>query len=104
MSYFKDMVAADVKRIFLNPDEFAEKHNIDGKEILCVLDKNINSDPTLAKALGVYSNTVTLYVSEKDMEVPKATGSIRIDGSVHLVVSAGIEDGMIVIVAEERRS
>ena len=38
------------------------------------------------------------------MEVPKATGSIRIDGSVHLVVSAGIEEGMIVIVAEERRS
>lgn len=104
MSYFKDMVAADVKRIFLNPDEFAEKHNIDGKEILCVLDKNINSDPSLAKALGVYSNMVTLYVSEKDMKVPKATGSIRIDGSVHLVVSAGIEEGMIVIVAEERRS
>ena len=63
MSYFKDMVAVDVKRIFLNPDEFAEKHNIDGKEILCVLDKNINSDPSLAKALGVYSNMVTLYVS-----------------------------------------
>ena len=35
---FKELVAQDNKRIFLNPDEFGEEHKIDGKEMLIIID------------------------------------------------------------------
>lgn len=33
---FKDFVAQDVENAFFNIDEFAEKRNIDGREMLCI--------------------------------------------------------------------
>ena len=33
MSAFKDMVARDLDAVFLNVDEFAELHMVEGKEI-----------------------------------------------------------------------
>ena len=37
MSAFKDMVAADNKDVFLNMDEFGEKHNLNGADCQCIL-------------------------------------------------------------------
>lgn len=38
MSAFKDMVARDLDAVFLNVDEFAELHMVEGKEIPVVMD------------------------------------------------------------------
>ena len=37
MSAFKDMVEADIVNVFLNLDELAEIHNLDGVECACVI-------------------------------------------------------------------
>ena len=41
MSAFKDFVAADVKNVFINPEEFAEEHEIGHELVPCILDKII---------------------------------------------------------------
>ena len=37
MSGFKDMVAADRDAVFLNLEEFAETHNLNGTNCNCIL-------------------------------------------------------------------
>ena len=37
MSGFKDMVAADNEKVFLNLDEFAEEHDLNGTTCKCIL-------------------------------------------------------------------
>ena len=53
MSAFKDMVEADIVNVFLNLDELAEIHNLDGVECACV----ISSDKT-----GVPLEVIELFV------------------------------------------
>lgn len=103
MSWFKDLVAADVNSVFLNLDEFAEEHDINGVRVRCLIDKNINSAPSIALALGVYSNTFTVYVPATVMKPPKVESFLKIDGSRHAVQSVSVEEGMLVIVCEENR-
>lgn len=103
MSWFKDLVAADVNSVFLNLEEFAEEHEINGVRSRCIIDKNINSDPSIASALGVYSNTFTVYVPATDMKPPKVESFLKIDGSRHAVQSVSVEEGILVIVCEENR-
>lgn len=49
MSAFKDMVAADNKDVFLNMDEFGEKHNLNGTDCQCILQ---NSAAVQALSVG----------------------------------------------------
>ena len=37
---FKDLVAADISAVFLNGQEFADTHTIDGKPMTVVVDEN----------------------------------------------------------------
>ena len=37
---FKDLVAADISAVFLNDQEFAGTHTIDGKPMAVVVDEN----------------------------------------------------------------
>ena len=44
MSAFKDMVEADIVNVFLNLDELAEIHNLDGVECACVISSDKTDD------------------------------------------------------------
>ena len=34
---FKEQVAADLTRVFMNPEEFGEHHDLDGTACICVV-------------------------------------------------------------------
>lgn len=44
MSSFKDYIAADNKNVFLNEQEFAEKHNLNGSECVAVVQEVVIND------------------------------------------------------------
>ena len=98
MSRFKDAVVADVKSVFLNLDEFADMHDINGVKIRCVVD--VDEIGEAAQFVGVFKNTVTVYVAVGDMEAPVDGEIFRLDGSLHEVRRVNIEGDMLVIVAE----
>ena len=98
MSRFKDAVAADVKSVFLNLDEFADMHDINGVKIRCVVD--VDEIGEAAQFVGVFKNAVTVYVAVGDMEAPVEGEIFRLDGSLHEVRRVNIEGDMLVIVAE----
>ena len=96
MSRFKDAVKADVKSVFLNLDEFADMHDINGASIRCVVDV----DEAASQFVGVFNNTVTVYVAAGDMTPPVEGEIFRLDGSLHEVRRVNVEGDMLVIVAE----
>ncbi|MBS6957852.1 MAG: hypothetical protein KH225_05170 [Proteobacteria bacterium] len=105
MTSFREMLQDDVDSVFLNEEEFAEIHEINGKKIKCVIDKDIRAalgnSGEAAEFLGVFRNTLTVFINAKEMSPPKAGSRFAIDGSLHLVVESYVEDGMLKVVAQE---
>lgn len=104
MSEFQDMVALDVADIFLNLEEWGEIHEIGGREVICIIDTDISTNTKLADILGVYDNSILIYLKYGDIPKPKVYSRLSVDGSLHLVTRVAVETGMLVIVAEESRA
>lgn len=99
MRSFKDIVAADVKGVFLNESEFAEYHEINERRVLCQVDKNLTTEAE--KGLeGLFINAITVYVSADSMEKPVEGEMWNVDDENYLVRSVSEEGGMFVVVAE----
>lgn len=101
MKTFKDYAIADVQNVFLNLNEFADVHDIDGQKIKCVIDKNIVSKIPEAGLVGEFINMTTLYADSKDLDVPVEGELMSIDDSRHIVQSVSREATMLVIVLRE---
>lgn len=102
MSAFKDAVAADIKRVFINPLEFADWHNINGDNVLAVVDRDVIKErqrPTAAEyAEGVFLEEILVYVDASDLSRKPVKGEIfRLDGEMFLVVEVGENMGVLEI-------
>ena len=106
---FKDMVKAQNESVFMNGDEFAEKHDIryDGElyeDIMCVISQLKQKDrPVNMKdhAQGVYLVTSVFHCSSDSLDgnVPEKGTKIAIsDGDFmreFYVAQSGCDEGMI---------
>ena len=99
MSAFKDAVANDVTSVFLNVNEFADVHEVQGIRVHCVIDEDLVREAD-ASLEGVFINALTIYLREGDIDTPVEGSILSVDGSMHLVRSVSNEGGMLVIVAE----
>ena len=99
MSRFKAAVQNDIKGTFLNMDEFADTHVINGVTVQCVIDTDIISEghPELQ---GVFLNTLTIYVSASDITAPVEGELLYLDSKMHIVRRVSEEQGMLVITVE----
>lgn len=104
MSAFKDAVQKDVKSVFINLNEFADEHELNGQKVVCIVDKDLTQGKgdTVANPLyGVFLNTITIYVDEKDLERRPVEGEqLRLDRVRYMVRSVSAEGGVLVIIAE----
>jgi len=100
MENFKDRVAADMS-VFLNLDEFAEYHDIDGETVKIVLDSDlINRRPHLY-AEGTYQNRVIFFARESDLGYRPVEGQVMsLDGQQYLVVQVGEDMGLLSVTLE----
>lgn len=100
MSAFKDTIAKDIKSVFINIDEFADEHSLNGKVVRCVVDKDLTMGAK-DNMVGVFMNAVTIYVAEKDIEKRPVEGALlELDDETYTVRNVSAEDGMLVIIAE----
>lgn len=102
---FKDQVEKDIKAVFINPLEFADMHNINGVNMLCVVDKDQfieRTTPSYAEyAEGVFKDLLHIYVDIKDMARRPVKGEVlRLDGEIYLVQSVFEDMGMYEITVE----
>ena len=97
----KEIMAADISAVFLNPGEFGEMHSIDGIDLLCVIDE----EKTVANPVdGVCLNRRKLFVSRADLGYrPVPDQKINIGGDYFYVVDCIGED-LLEIILEAHRS
>lgn len=98
----KQMMLEDIETVFLDPDEFAALHTIDGEEnILCVIDDDKSSKTNTD---GVYVIRRRLFIKQSDLGYrPIPEQMMNIDGENFYVVDV-IGDGLIEVVLEANRS
>lgn len=105
---FKDLIISDVQNVFLNTEEFADIHVIDGKPMPSMLDdiENIEREKRMKSHMdGLYVRQVFLYVAASDFGLLPAQGRLlKLDGKMYSVVDAADEGGVYTITLEANKS
>lgn len=99
---FKDQIAIDNSTIFMNLDEFADIHTINGKEMPVQVDSNEMIDrekryqyKRSLYADGVYLKELLIYVRAEDFGPLPAVGRvITFDNKMYVISDAIDEDGI----------
>ena len=98
---FSEMLQEDIDLVFLDTDEFAKEHNIDGEVIICIVDDDKSSQ---SKTDGVYVVRRRLFIKQADLGYrPEPDQKIMID-SQYLYVIDCIGEGLIEVILEARQT
>lgn len=106
---FKDFLVEDLD-VFFNPEEFADNHELEGDEILCVVvDGNSQNDSGYTKDHEYASQEVfkifkTVYVKKEDFFVPRVGSVLTLDGEEFYVEEAGDKGGIVRILLSANES
>jgi len=91
MKTFYQQLERDFRRVHMNPNEFGEAHEVNGRNITCVLTDETYDDTRPSKALGVFRMIRTLTVWPTEFGPKPLPGSdLTIDRTKYRVVT--IED------------
>lgn len=95
---FKDFIKSDIGNVFLNPEEFGEEHEIDGKSLMVIVDNNeqIEREKRVTSNIeGVYVKEILFYVSQEAFgALPFIGKMLRFDKKSYTVTDAIDEDGI----------
>lgn len=103
MSVFQDQVKKDLDAIFFNPNEHPELHNIDGQDVLCIIDTDVSQQLEKPKERreGTYEDRIMLYVKEADLpDVPEFGQIMDLDGEQWRVVNRNRDMGALTVTLE----
>lgn len=107
MSAFKDMVAADMDDVFLNMDEFAEEHDLNGIICNCIVESpttkgRFNKGKDYEGQDAMHGLTSIIHVKKSDVgEIPSEGELFSLDGSYAEVDSCVEHTGMLTIYLRE---
>ena len=107
---FKELVQADISNTFMNADEFANLHDVDGKQMTVTIDNNehIEREKRISQKQvmdGMYVKQVLIYVSGLEYGPLPAQGKqLVLDKKRYRVADAIDEDGLYSITLEANRS
>lgn len=98
---FKDLVASDIKSVFLNADEFANTLLYNGVEISVVQDK----EQLMKKQMdGQVEGNNLIYAAVSDFETaPNIGDAVKLNSKKAMITDVSDVDGMYEIVLMESR-
>lgn len=104
---FKDQIKQDLSDVFLNLDEFADLHRIEGKEVRVVIDSDI-----MAKLSKIGDNRIhgmdeaDMIIMGKASDLPENLDPgrlLNLDGREVIVVTTTSEMGLVQIAVRQNR-
>ena len=109
---FKEQIALDNRTVFMNFDEFAELHLINGKEMLCLIDNNELIDRERRYkykhsmyADGIYMKQLLIFVRAEDFGPLPAIGrAITFDKKSYIISESINEDGIYSLCLEANKT
>ena len=108
---FKDFASEDISAVFLNGDEHADLHNVDGKDVLVILEKSDVRDHSAhweagAKQnfdTGLYNRHIILYIRVEDYgPKPKQGKLLTLDKKIAYSIQKCDDEGGIYRMTMER--
>ena len=108
---FKDFASEDISAVFFNGDEHADLHNVDGKDVLVILEKSDVRDHSAhweagAKQnfdTGLYNRHIILYIRVEDYgPIPKQGKLLMLDKKIAYSIQKCDDEGGIYRMTMER--
>ena len=101
---FKEQIQKDLDAVFLNPDEFAETHRVEGKEILVVVDDDRLNTLKKGQILGLVEAEMLLLGRVADFPADLDPGRLlNVDGREMQVVKSGKDMGLAEVALSQNR-
>ncbi|MBR1728507.1 MAG: hypothetical protein IJ728_03175 [Selenomonadaceae bacterium] len=108
MSAFTDQVDGDVSLIFLNSEEFAEVHNLNGVECVCIIQSPTTQEKILTADKysgyeGIHGEILIVHVKQSELEelpeerMPIEGQIFKVDEAIYQVESCTAEIGLLTI-------
>lgn len=92
----KELIQADIRSVFLNTDEVADLHIIDGDEITCIIDEDKSNK---SDAEGVFIVQRNIFVHFDDLGYrPEPEQKIEVDGQFYYVVDCVGNDMLKIVI------
>lgn len=102
MSGFKDMVAKDRSRTFLDPDFFGETAVVEGKSITIMRDDDTLQEMQGGQDLAVAESATLFYAKSEDLPPRRPAGqTLIVNGRVCTIDKWTDEMGMATVVLRE---
>ena len=106
---FKDCLAADISNTFLNTQEFADTHLINGKEMAVQVDENELLERDKARVgtnlNGLYRSRRLIYVAKSEYgKRPAIDTQVNFDGRFYKITDCAEEGGVLAITLEANKT
>jgi len=102
---FKEQIAKDLDNVFLNTDEFAELHRIEGREIAVVIDDDRRKKLKQGQILGLVE--ADMLIMGKTADFPKDLDPgrpLNVDGRELLITDSGEDMGLVEVALSQNRT
>ena len=93
---FKEQILGDLDAVFLNLDEFAELHRVEGQEIAVVVDNDQLNQLKKGQILGLVEADMLLMGRKSDFPANLEPGRLlNVDGREMIVANSGEDMGLV---------
>lgn len=100
VSAFKSALRDDLD-VFINVEEFADEHVINGVTVKAVFDSSVANRFQEAQIQGVFQATSVVYLRQGDLDpLPQIDADITIDGLHFRVKDVVVEQGVDILTLE----
>lgn len=102
---FKEQVQKDLDAVFLNTDEFAEIHRVEGAEITVVMDNDQLNKLKKGQILGLVEADMLLMGKAADFPSNMEPGRLlNVDGRELIVVNSSKDMGLMEVALKQNRN
>lgn len=102
---FKEQILKDLDAVFLNLDEFAEIHRIEGAKIAVVVDSDQLNKLKKGQILGLVEADMLLMGRESDFPADLDPGRLlNVDGREMIVANSGRDMGFVEVALRQNRT
>ena len=100
----KDEIMNDINNVFLDFNDFAEEHIVNGKKILCVVDEDSLKTRQGSAEIGIDESTLLLFAKVTDLPKKKIGGLLNVDNKQYMIDDWKVNFGMAEIVLHQNIS
>ncbi len=102
---FKEQIQQDLDTVFLNLNEFAELHRVEGAEIAVIMDSDKLNNLKQGQILGLVEADVLLMGRASDFPADLEPGRLlNVDGRELIVANSGKDMGLVEVALSQNRN